>query len=278
MITAAATLIVLSALVQQFDRELEATPSHSWSLQSSPAYQKLTAIHAQLHGHRGTPAKFEPGSGASGQINGGEFPKGTWAITYDDGPHNGHTEKIMSVLTAFNIKATFFWVAQNVVQYRSVVAAAEQAGHSLQNHSYTHADLVKTTDLALGYEVSVSNQIMKEHYQSHPGFFRLPYGSGGSNSRVRKKVADEKLVSVLWNVDSLDWADKNAASVAERVRKQMVKLGRGVVLFHDIQGHTADASSLLLKAVKNLPYRYVTIPAIMDQLNGKKRVAQSTPL
>ncbi len=260
-------MIVAAALVKDFDRELDATPAASWSLETSPAYQKLTALHAELHGHRGAPAKFEPGSGANGQVSGGEFPANTWAITYDDGPHKLNTEKILTVLSAYKIKATFFWVAENVVKLGSVILQVEQAGHSTQNHSYTHANLVKTTDLALGFEVSVANQLMKDHYKVDPRFFRLPFGSGGTNARVRKKVASEKLVSVLWNVDSLDWQDKNPASVAERVRKQMVKLGRGIVLFHDIQGHTADASALLFKAVKSLPYKYVTIPAIVDKLN-----------
>ncbi len=268
MLSTAAAMVLAASLVRQFDRELEATSAAKWSLESSPAYQQLTALHAQLHhGHQGAPAKFEPGRGSAGQINGGEFPKNTWALTYDDGPHKLHTEKILTVLNAFNIKATFFWVAENVVKLGSVISQVEQGGHSIQNHSYTHANLTKATDLALGFEVSVANQIMQDHFQTDPRFFRMPYGSGSSNARVRKKVASEKLISALWNVDSLDWQDKNPASVAERVRKQMVKLGRGIVLFHDIQGHTADASALLLKAVKNLPYTYDTIPNIVDKLN-----------
>lgn len=257
------------SLLAQFDRELDLAKPGAWSLESSPAYQQLFAIHTGQDHLRFEPSKFTPGPGKDGQMSGSEFPMGTWAVTYDDGPHKTQTEKILGVLSAFNIKATFFWVAENVVKYGSVILAVEQAGHSLQNHSYTHPDLVKTTDLALGFEVSVANQVLKDHYAVDPAFYRLPFGSGGSNARVRKKVAAEKLISVMWNVDSLDWADKNAASVAERVRKQMVKLGRGIVLFHDIQGHTADATALLFKAVEKSKFRYVTIPQIVSQINGK---------
>jgi len=252
------------SLVKEFDRELERAPRGAWSLERSPAYQKLFALRT---GNRS--ARFAPGTGKAGQIAGGEFPAKTWAITYDDGPHKTNTEKILTVLTSFKVPATFFWVAENVVKLGSVVNTVESLNHSVQNHSYTHPDLVKTTDLALGFEVSVSNQTLKDHYRVDPKFFRLPFGSGSSNARVRKKVAQEKLISVLWNVDSLDWADKDPASVAERVRKQMVQLGRGIVLFHDIQGHTADASARLFRAVQGNGFVYKTIPQVVNQLNGR---------
>lgn len=261
----------LEALVREFDRQLEVAPRGRFRLEKSAAYQKLFAYRTGDRKARFKPAKFAPGSGKSGQISGGELPKGTWAITYDDGPHKTHTEKILGVLSSYRIPATFFWTAENVVKLGQVVSAAEAAGHSVQNHSYTHADLAKASDLALGFEVSVSTQVMKDHFAASPKFFRLPYGSGSGNKRVRDKVAAEKLISVLWNADSLDWADKDPASVSERVRKQMLQLGRGIVLFHDIQAHTADASARLFKAVEKSGYRYVTLPEALEQLNKSRR-------
>ncbi len=269
---------ILRLALARFDRELEQARSGEWNLGSSPAYAELMAIYAGMPNPMSRidlsqPSMVAPGPGAMGQISGSEFPRHTWALTYDDGPHASRTDPILTVLGNYAVKATFFWLAENVVRQERVLRRAEAEGHSLQNHSYTHEDLVKTTDLQLGYEVSVSTAVMKERFQVHPRYFRCPYGSGGSNSRVRAKIAQEKHVSVMWNVDSLDWADKDVASVVRRVRKQMTKSGGGIVLFHDIQSHTAAVTDKLLKELRqtSLPIRFVTVPEAVAQLNGRAR-------
>ncbi len=267
---------VLAAAVAAFDRELEQARAGEWDLGQSPAYAQLMALRAGIQNpmsRAGEPGAWAiaPGTGAGGQINGTELPRHTWALTYDDGPHATRTDAILDVLARWNVQATFFWLAENIVKNNPVLLRTEAAGHSVQNHSYTHADLVKATDLALGFEVSMSTALMKDHYQTDPGFFRCPYGSGASNARVRRLIAREKLVSVMWNVDSLDWADKNVDSVVERVRKQMVKAGRGIVLFHDIQSHTASVTEKLFQVLKksSLPIRFTTVPEIVDEINGR---------
>ncbi len=267
---------VLAAAVAQFDRELDQARAGEWDLARSPAYANLMAIRAGIRNPMSRADQpdvtaIAPGAGSSGQINGAELPRHTWALTYDDGPHPTRTDAILDVLDRHDVPATFFWLAENVVRHNRVLLRTEAEGHSVQNHSYTHVDLVKATDLVLGFEVSVSTDVMKDHYQIDPRFFRCPYGSGAGNARVRKKIAQEKLVSVMWNVDSLDWADKNVDSVVERVRKQMVKTGRGIVLFHDIQSHTASVTERLFQALakSSLPIRFVTVPEIVDEINGR---------
>lgn len=266
---------VLKAAVARFDRELDQARAGQWDLSVSPAYAELMAIRAGIENpmsqmDRAAPRmSIAPGTGASGQMNGAELPRHTWALTYDDGPHPSRTDAILDVLSRWRVKATFFWLAENVARHNRVLLRTEGEGHAVENHSYTHADLVKATDLALGFEISMSTALMQDHYQVDPRFFRCPYGSGANNSRVRGLIAKEKLVSVMWNVDSLDWADKNVNSVVERVRKQMVKAGRGIILFHDIQPHTASVTEKLFQVLdkSSSPIRFVTVPEIVDELN-----------
>lgn len=267
----------IKTLLKQFDQELERTPRAAWSLGTSTAYQRLYALRVGRVGARFAPlgsassriTTIAPGPGKSGQITGGEFPAKTWAITFDDGPHKSRTAPILQVLKAHTVPATFFWLAQNVERLPAVVTQTELFGHSVQNHSYTHADLMTVTDLSLGFEISVANHKLNGVYRRDAHYFRLPYGSGSDDRRVRAKVASERLISVLWNVDSLDWADKNPVSVAERVRKQMLKLGRGIVLFHDIQAHTATATDRLLRALAGSRLTYKTVPEVVEQINGR---------
>ncbi len=240
-------------LISEFDRELAQARPGQWDLNKSPAYQRL-------RGDDPDPRRFAG-------INGSKFPPGHWALTFDDGPC-GNSEKILAVLEDFKVKGTFFWLAQNVLQFPKVVKQAEALGHSIQNHSYSHRNLAWAPDFILGREISLSNQVMKERYQVPPRMFRCPYGAGVNNPRVRNLLAKENLVHVLWNVDSLDWLDHDPKRVAARVAQQMSKLGQGIILFHDIRPTTVEALQRLLMGVQrsSVQIRFATVPEIVDEM------------
>jgi peptidoglycan/xylan/chitin deacetylase (PgdA/CDA1 family) len=212
-----------------------------------------------------------PGLGRSGMMNGFEFSPGTWALTFDDGPHARYTPQALANLKASGMKATFFWLANNVSRMRSIVAQAKEVGMTLANHSYTHANLPKLGPAGLKHEIEDSTAV-DVAAGFHPRFFRCPYGACGSQtSVVRQKIADLKMVSVTWNVDSLDWQDKNPASVYARVKKQMAVQKRGIILFHDIHPQSIAASKMVMDDLaagqKKGTYRTVTIDQAFDELN-----------
>lgn len=212
-----------------------------------------------------------PGLGRSGMMNGLEFSTGTWALTFDDGPHAKFTPQALANLKANGMKASFFWLANNISRLRSIVAQAKEAGMTLANHSYTHANLPKLGTAGLKHEIEDSTAV-DVAAGFRPRFFRCPYGACGSQtSVVRQKIADLKMVSVTWNVDSLDWQDKNPASVYERVKKQMAVQKRGIILFHDIHPQSIAASKMVMADLaagqKKGTYRTVTIDQAFDELN-----------
>ena len=213
-----------------------------------------------------------PGLGRSGMMNGFEFSKGTWALTFDDGPHASYTQEVLANLKANGMKASFFWVADNVERMHSIVSQVQAAGMTLANHSYTHANLPTLGPAGLRHEIIESTTVdLRAGYR--PLFFRCPYGACGSqNSIVRQKIADLNMVSVTWNVDSLDWQDKNPRSVYARVKKQMAMQKRGIILFHDIHSQSVAASKMLMTdfaaGQKKGIYRTVTIEQAFNELNS----------
>jgi peptidoglycan/xylan/chitin deacetylase (PgdA/CDA1 family) len=214
---------------------------------------------------------YAPGLGRSGMLNGFEFKTGRWALTFDDGPHGSYTPQALANLKAADMKATFFWIAQNVMRYPSIVQQAGEAGHTLANHSFTHANLPKLGPAGLRHEIIESTTVDIQHGY-RPRFFRCPYGACGSQtSDVRQKIASLGLVSVTWNVDSLDWQDKNPQSVYARVKKQMAVQKRGIILFHDIHPQSIAASKMIMAdfaaGQKKGIYRTVTIDQAFDELN-----------
>lgn len=258
-------------------------PNHS-SHQKLKVFYKIQALREKWFQKNSTPLegekeiqRIEPSPGANGNIIGNQFPEGTWALTYDDGPHPTRTLEIVDLLEKNSIRATFFWLARNANSNTPVVnqvlERSKSGQFSLQNHSFTHANLVKLDDKGLDFEISESNRQLANLYGTRPSFFRCPYGSGLNNSAIRQKIADEKMIHVFWNVDSLDWQDKNPSSIVDRVKTQMNKSKKGIILFHDIHAQTVEATKLLFDSLKNQSHskdlRWLTLPEIVEELNKK---------
>lgn len=217
--------------------------------------------------------KFYSSTGPNGNVMGLIFPKGVWALTYDDGPNPTHTPAILKNLEALGVKATFFWLAENVLRYQSVVDLVKEKGMVRANHSWSHAQLPKLDAAGLQKEIVQSTKVEEKSYGEKVKFFRCPYGAGNSVPRIRQMIADLDMIHVFWNVDTLDWQDKDPDSIVARAKKQMQASGHGVVLFHDIHPQSVIASKKLVEWSKTLKgtdseIRWVTLPEIVDEMNG----------
>ncbi len=223
-----------------------------------------------------TDLTFYPSTGSNGNIMGLIFPKNVWALTFDDGPNPVHTPAIVKNLNDLGIKATFFWLAQNVIRYQSVVDLVKDNGFSMANHSWSHPQLPKLDDEKLNKEVVQSTVVETKAYGEKPQFFRCPYGAGNSVPRIRKLLADNGMIHVFWNVDTMDWQDKDPDSIVVRAQKQMKAAGHGVILFHDIHPQSVIASKKLVEWSKKYKgtdneIRWVTLPEITRELNGASK-------
>lgn len=229
-------------------------------------HQKIEALKAGRNIFSATTqigAQISPSKGSSGNLIGSEFPPETWAITFDDGPHPKYTEQILTMLDRQKVKATFFWLARNVLRYQKIVDRAGREGHARENHSFSHPRLTRVSATGLKHEVAESSEIMTSRYQEKPKFFRCPHGE--FNDRVRDMIAKQNMVHVFWNVDSLDWKIKDPARVKAFVLKQMQRKRGGIVLFHDIKPKTSDVADQIL--TKHRDKRWVTIPQIVEEMN-----------
>lgn len=218
-------------------------------------------------------AGISPQTGPNGMMSGSKYRDGRWSITFDDGPHAKFTPMALANLKQFGLKATFFWLADNVPRLASIVGQVREAGMTLACHSFTHPQLTKLSAAALRHEIIDAAHVETGIYGFKPTLFRCPYGACGSQtSPIRQMIANDGMVSITWNVDSLDWQDKNPVSVYNRVKKQMVAAKHGIILFHDIHPQSIAASKLLMAdfeaGQKNGVYRVLTIQQAIDELNS----------
>ncbi|MFZ4714341.1 MAG: polysaccharide deacetylase family protein [Bacteriovoracaceae bacterium] len=211
-----------------------------------------------------------PSAGANGNITGNGFPENTWSITYDDGPGGATTPTVLQNLKDRGVKATFFQLAQQVAALPKISKSIKDAGMDLASHSYTHAQLAKVGPIQLEKEITTAKSVSEQKLGITIKLFRLPYGAGVSVPSIRQKIADNKMVHVFWNVDTLDWQDKNPDSVVERSLNQIkaLKKNAGIILFHDIHPQSVIASAKLIDVLKSRSTRLCTVQQVIDQINN----------
>ncbi|OYU43676.1 MAG: polysaccharide deacetylase, partial [Burkholderiales bacterium PBB4] len=193
-----------------------------------------------------------------GEVFGHSLPAKTIVLTFDDGPHGVYTAEIAAILKQYNAPGIFFQVGTNLgaigadgktklIPKADVSRKLLAAGHTLANHSMTHAQLSKRSGDTLKPEILGTDELLKAVAARRSPLFRFPYGA--RNEEGLAILDSAHLRSVMWNIDSLDWADPVPSSIVDRVLKTVEKEGRGIVLFHDIHERTVKA-----------------LPALMDRL------------
>lgn len=209
-----------------------------------------------------------PSPDGKGHVTGNHFPKGKWAMTFDDGPSPKHTKEMINVLATNNVHGTFFWLAQNILRYPEL-PQTKSALYSRASHSYTHANLPKQSASGLDKEITQASIDFAKVVGEKPTLFRCPYGAcGPANGTIRTLIAKNNMLHISWNVDTLDWQDKNPESIFQRSKKQIDSLGRGIVLFHDIHPQSVIAADKVIKYLKS-KYTVAPLHKLIEESRGK---------
>lgn len=190
-----------------------------------------------------------PAIDGHGNITGNTFPTNSWALTFDDGPHASRTKMVVDNLYLHQLKASFFMLMKQVNKYPEALDYVIENDMELALHSYNHLNLAKADPETVVYEISTAKSELEHASDKEISLFRLPYGSGMRDSALRTVIAKEKMFHIFWNVDTLDWKDKNPESIVARTIKQMNLTPKksGVILFHDIHAQTVIASEKIMQ-------------------------------
>lgn len=219
----------------------------------------------------GQAKKIFPGIEKSGNITGNEFPQKVWALTFNDGPDRKITPQIISLLKDLQLTATFFQLNQKIHKNKDIIKELKKSGMGIASHSSTHLQLTKVGAFTLEKEITDAAQELKNDYGVEQVFFRLPYGAGLSNTLIREKIAQNGLVHVFWNVDSLDWMPQTSKRIVKRTLSLMQKTKKdaGIILFHDDYMRTIDASKEVMLYLKKDQRRVCLLERIMTDINLK---------
>lgn len=202
-----------------------------------------------------------------GEVFGYSLPPKTIVLTFDDGPHGVYTNEIAAILKQYSVPGIFFQVGSNLGTVAAdgktklgpradISRKLLEAGHTLANHSMTHAQLSRLNGAGLKSEMLGTDELLKAVDARRSPLFRFPYGA--RNDEGLDVLSAAHLRSVMWNIDSLDWADPVPSSIVERVLKSVEKEGRGIVLFHDIHERTVKALPAILERLVADGYQFAS--------------------
>jgi peptidoglycan/xylan/chitin deacetylase (PgdA/CDA1 family)/uncharacterized caspase-like protein len=209
----------------------------------------------------------QPSKESGKELFGAGLPAKTVLLTFDDGPHGRYTDEILEILKRYQAQAVFFHLGRNLgsvdaqgqVKAGPGMATAKrvlQAGHVLANHSYSHSQMPKLQTADMQREAADTEALLNATGRTPSALFRFPYGA--RNAQTLSALDALKLRSMMWNIDSMDWADPVPKSIAQRVLDQVSQYGRGIVLFHDIQAKTVQALPAVLDQLAAEGYRFAS--------------------
>lgn len=190
------------------------------------------------------------------------------ALTFDDGPNDPHTLKLLEVLSKHDIPATFFLIGKYVRQRPDIAVEIVKQGHVVGNHTFTHPLLIFQSDSHIRQEILQCREAITDAGGEHSNLFRPPWGGRGPGTfRLVRQLG---LEPVMWNVTGYDWNPRSAEFIEHKVSRKI--RGGDVVLLHDgshaafgaDRSKTVEAVDRLIRRYKAEGYEFVSIPRMMQ--------------
>lgn len=188
------------------------------------------------------------------------------ALTFDDGPYDRVTNRIVKALAKHDSRATFFVVGNRVERYADTMKNAYQKGNQIATHTFDHGDLSKMKKKQIRRELKRAFRVMKKINGENPTMLRPPYGN--VNDKMRQTI---QIPMIYWSVDTEDWASRNKAKILKRCKS--IKDG-DIVLMHDLYPSTAAAVEKLVPKLCKKGFQLVTVEELfyykgIDAKGGK---------
>lgn len=175
-------------------------------------------------------------------------------LTFDDGPSPGTTQPLLDLLAQEGVKATFFFVGENVRRYPQLVEAVARAGHHIGNHSLNHPFFPRLSLSEMEKQIDTTNDEIESITGAKPKLFRPPYGL--IDNRGARLLSERHMSPVYWGAVADDWQPLGAPVVVKRIMRQLPK--EELIVLHegvDIASQNLEACRQVIHLTRDLGYR-----------------------
>lgn len=201
------------------------------------------------------------------------------ALTFDDGPDDVYTPKILDVLSKHNVCATFFLIGTASEKHPEIVKRISREGHEIGNHTYFHSNLSRMAPWQVLLDLKKARNVFLDITGQEVLVVRPPYGA--LDPPAVKAIGDEGYNILLWTVDSLDWWGLSRDEVLQNV---VPRLESGVIVLHhsaggpeeDLSG-SVEALPEIIETLQSQGYTFLTASEILEEIrieNERKKEAE----
>jgi len=173
------------------------------------------------------------------------------ALTIDDGPSPVYTPQILGLLAKYRVTAAFSMIGENASYYPSVARDVADAGHTIVNHTWDHANLTALSRSRVRAEIARASDAIEAAAGARPRMFRAPYG--GWSAAALDYCASAGLTPLDWSVDPRDWSRPGVSAIIHNILRT-TRTG-SIILEHDGGGDRSQTVAALK----------VVIPRLLDE-------------
>lgn len=184
-------------------------------------------------------------------------PRHKWqvAFTFDDGPHQAYTPRLLRTLARHDVQATFFingyWLDERRrfgTKCQAIVKSAARVGHTIANHGLSHAKLPRLTAADQTREIMENHHIIHQLIGTAPTLFRPPYAQ--MTTHARRVLRRHGYTEALWNATAPDHEIQDPEQIKDTVMSWIRSYKGGIVMLHDRYRWSVEATALILSALK----------------------------
>ncbi|KAI8874956.1 carbohydrate esterase family 4 protein [Backusella circina FSU 941] len=189
----------------------------------------------------------------------------TWGLTYDDGPNCSHNA-FYDYLQEQELKATMFYIGSNVLDWPYGAMRGIKDGHHIADHTWSHQLMTTLTNQEVLAELYYTQKAIKLVTGVTPLYWRPAFGD--VDDRVRWIATQLNLTTILWNLDTNDWAagDTETVEDVQTTYSDFIEMGSNgtfatsgqIVLTHEIDNTTMSL------AVENIPKIKAAYKNVLD--------------
>lgn len=171
-------------------------------------------------------------------------------LTFDDGPTEA-TPFILEVLNAYNVKASFFLVGENILKRPEIAREIVERGHQVGNHSFTHPLLPELSTVAMKHELELTQRAFRVITGVEPFLFRPPYG--GWSPELKDIYEDMGMELTWWHINPQDFTNPGSKAMVNQILSELEP--GAIILFH-CKMSTAVALPAIINAIWDRGYDF----------------------